>query len=95
MVWPRSNLVMPLSGRPTSHVSVRGLRCRLRTSGGARTRLEGWLSRNLLDLKKINTFLVTDNFNINLNKKKFVAQFVYNNCLFSNEILKLTTNGKN
>ncbi len=55
----------------------------------------GWLSRNLLDLKKINSFLVTDNFNISFNKKKFIAQFVYNNCLFSNEVLKLTTNGKN
>lgn len=49
----------------------------------------GWFSRNLLSQTNVDLFKTSEHFKINLYDNELNAQFVYNNKLFSHEILKL------
>jgi hypothetical protein len=49
----------------------------------------GWFSKNLQSQKNIDLFKISDHFKINLYDNELNAQFIYDNKLFSHEILKL------
>ena len=49
----------------------------------------GWVTKNLVQIKNIDHFNVTDEFKIIINNNEFSAQFIYDNTLISNEFLKI------